>query len=155
MVDGVLFQPNSPMCHHNTFDFFVVHRSIAHAVVGVLRMDGVGVKPHHPVRLVRWGDARRFAVRQLVRAKTIPAIMPHGPFLQPPSYDDITQNLGGTQPILQGINREALHSQTVNNAMCTWYRLAREELSDLMSEDVKFRDAKFKWARAVKAVARP
>ena len=57
MVDGVLFQPSSPTCHHNTFDFFVVHRSIAHAVVGVQRIDGEGVKPHHPVRLVLRGDA--------------------------------------------------------------------------------------------------
>ena len=93
MVDGVLFHTNSATCGNNTRDYFIVHRSLAHAVVGIQRVDGVGLHPHSPVSLTLRGDSRRFAVRQLVRPPKVTATLPHGPPIKPPSYDTITSDL--------------------------------------------------------------
>ena len=68
-VGGVLVAPANPSCNDNTYDYFVVCRALSHAVVGAQRVDGVGFTPHRPSRLLIRGDARRFAVRTIVRPK--------------------------------------------------------------------------------------
>ena len=121
MVNGVLFQPTLPTCHDNTFDFFVVHRSLAHAVVGVQRIDGVGVNPHKPVRLLLRGDARRFATRQMVRPKKIPAVLAHGPVATPPNYSNIAATLDKVKPIFKGTNQDNLYAAELDSATKEWY----------------------------------
>ena len=64
MVGGVLCAPVLPTCNDHTYDFFIVHRSLAHAVVGAERLDDVGVHPHRASRLLLRGDARRCMTRQ-------------------------------------------------------------------------------------------
>ena len=75
--------------------------------------------------------------------------------MQQPSYTIVTDSLRDITPILKGINPDGEHGQTVDKAMTTWYKLARDEFTDLIGEDAKFRDAKFKWTPAVKTTARP
>ena len=79
LVEGVVVAPALPTCNGNTYDFFVVSRGLVPAIVGVQRIDDAGLLPHWPVRLVLRGDARRFAIRQLVRPKLVEPILPFGP----------------------------------------------------------------------------
>ena len=114
MVSGVLFTLTA--CHSNTYDYFVVHRSIAHAVVGVQCIDGVGVNPHHPVRRLIRGDARRFDTRQMVRRKKIPAMLPYGPASRTRSCDNIDQTLASIQPNFQRVNTERRYATELETA---------------------------------------
>ena len=79
LVDGVVVAPALPTCNGNTYDFFVVSRGLVPAIVRVQRIDDAGLSPHWPARLVLRGDARRFAIRQLVRPKLVEPILPFGP----------------------------------------------------------------------------
>ena len=45
IVDGVLFSPGLATCGNNIYDYFVVHRSLMHAVVGVQRVEDGGMLP--------------------------------------------------------------------------------------------------------------
>ena len=67
LVGGVIFATTLPTCNDSTCNYFVVHHTIAHAVAGVQRLDDRGCNPHSPTRLIMRGDARRFAIRSLVR----------------------------------------------------------------------------------------
>ena len=58
MVAGMLASPLSPTCNDNTYEYFFVSKMISHAVLGALRVDGVGMAPQRPVRLLLRGDAR-------------------------------------------------------------------------------------------------
>jgi hypothetical protein len=52
-VDGVIFATELATCNDNTYDYFVVHRSLAPSVVGVQRLQDGGMNPHWPSRLIR------------------------------------------------------------------------------------------------------
>ena len=52
LVDGVVFAASLPTCGEKIYDHFVVSKSIAHAVVGMQRIEGVGIEPHFPARLL-------------------------------------------------------------------------------------------------------
>ena len=91
----------------------------------------------------------------MTRAKQIPAILPHGPSAQPPAYHSIDEILMKVKPILTGTNEEKLFANELDEATKQWYTLAREEFGGLMSEEVPFSDAKFRWAPAVKNIAKP
>ena len=66
MVGGSFIAPDLPTCNQSVYDYFVVHKSIAHAVVGVQRLQDGAMSPHWACRLILRGDAKRFAVRRLV-----------------------------------------------------------------------------------------
>ena len=67
VVGGVICATELPTCHDSVYDYFVVHRSLAKAVVGVQRLQDGGMNPHWASRLLIRGDARRYAVRKLVK----------------------------------------------------------------------------------------
>jgi len=67
LVEGVIFATELPTCNDNVYDYFEVHKSIAHAVFGVQRLQDGGLCPHWATRLLIRGDAKRHAVRKLVR----------------------------------------------------------------------------------------
>ena len=80
MVDGLLVALELATCNGRVYDYFVICKSLAHAVVGIQRTEDAGVCPHFPSRLLLRGDARRHLVRQLVRPELVPATLPQGPF---------------------------------------------------------------------------
>ena len=59
---------------------------------------------------------------------------PFGPPNKPPSYEAIA----ATEPTPQGIQAATIQ----------WYKLARQEFSDLAGTDLGFKEPKFKWANA-------
>ncbi len=67
------------------------------------------------------GDAKRHAVRKLVRPKRVGAELPKGPSNQPPSYD---------------VAAALAHEGGLDQAICEWYTQARKEWSDLAGEDL-------------------
>ena len=79
MIGGALFSPADPTCNDNRYGFFVVSKALSFAVVGAQRVDGVHMKPHRLVRLLLRGDARRFAVRKIIRPPRVSADLPFGP----------------------------------------------------------------------------
>ena len=44
-------------------DYFIVHKSIAHIMIGVQRIEDGACNPHWPTRLIMRGDARRKTLR--------------------------------------------------------------------------------------------
>ena len=63
-VGGVIKAPAGPTCNDNTYDFFVVSKSIADDVNSVHLIGDAGLSPHHPVRLIMRGIMRNVMVRQ-------------------------------------------------------------------------------------------
>jgi len=153
-VNGVVVAPANPTCNDNTYDYFVVCRSLSHAVVGAQRVDGIGFTPHRPVRLLLRGDARRFAVRTIVRPKRVPARLPHGPAIKPPSYDEVScaADRINNRPIDQPLPDE---TAVANTAMVNWYTIARKEFTDIAGTDMKFKQTKFKFGPAIPTIASP
>ena len=78
VVHGKIAAPEAPTCGHNTFDYFVVCRKLAGAVVAVAIVDDAGLHPHSPSRLFVKGRPRNEMVRVLVHPRKIPAILPSG-----------------------------------------------------------------------------
>ena len=141
MVGGVIFATELPTCNENTYDFFVVHRSLAHAVAGVQRLEDGGMNPHWPTRLIIRGDARRFAIRKLIRPPKVEGILPFGPSGSDPCYDHVTATAAlGTH---------------IDKAMVDWYSLARQEWASLTGTDLSFCNARFKWAPAIAKKSSP
>ena len=96
----------------------MVSDAIAHAVQGVQRVEQSGLHPHFPCRLLVAGDARRHAVRTLVKAPKVEGVLPHGPALHvdESEYAAVT---GDTT------------KEQAAEAMQQWYARAREEASHL------------------------
>jgi len=140
MVNGVIFATQLPTCNESVYDYFVVHKSLADAVIGVQRLQDVGLNPHWMSRLILKGNAKRFAVRQLVRPAKVEGILPHGPPQQPPDYQPVLDKLAKDQPD--------------EGARC-WVKLARQEWSKIAGEDLQFTECRFKWASAVNRAASP
>ena len=149
LVKGNLQAPQLPTCNAATYDYFVVSGSLSHAIHGIQRVDGVGMHPHSPVRLLLRGDARRYMVRTLCKPKMIPSHLPHGPALPPdPSYADIVDLCAAADEI------------SLERAVRRWYTLAREEWHGLMGPmdgggTHLVEHAYFKWKPAVGCVASP
>ena len=140
MVDGVIFATQLPTCHDNVYDYFVVHKSLADAVIGVQRLQDGGLNPHWMTRLILKGNAKRFAVRQLVRPGKIQGIFPHGPAKQAPDY----------QPVFDKANKDQLDAGAKD-----WIKLARQEWSEIAGEELQFKECRFKWTSAVSRTASP
>ena len=121
----------SPTCHQSTYDYFVVSDSLAHAVVGVQRVEDAGLSPHYPTRLLLRGDARRLVVRRLARPSKVPGVIPSGPQLPPPSYDQV------------GV--DVVSASGIDAAFDQWYRLMRTELGSLLEGTLQYAAPHFKW----------
>ena len=140
MVDGVIFAPQLPTCHDNVYDYFVVHKSLAIAVVGVLRVLDGFLSPHWVSRLLIRGDARRFAIRSLQRPAPVRGSLPFGPPNKPPDYCEVGTSVAGGD---------------LQQATVQWLTAARGEWSDLTSADLAFAEHRFKWTTAIIKKASP
>ena len=140
LVGGVIRATELATCNDATYDFFVVHRSLQHAVAGVQRLDGAGLHPHHPVRLLLKGNARRYLTRQLRRPGRILGDLPAGP----------------TPPPLQRCEVSGhIEAGDLGAATVAWHVAARRELSTLVGESQEHRTPSLRWAAAVPAPRRP
>ena len=140
-VDGIIFATELTTCNDSTYDFFVVHRSIAKAVVGVQRLEDAGMNPHSPSRLILRGDARRHAVRKLVRPPKVEPLLPSGPSRPPPSYEQVHLLAGS--------------ADSLGEAMEAWYSTARQEFGDLAGKTLGHFRSDFKWGSPVAIVRQP
>ncbi len=139
IVNGTIVATPLVTCNNSTYDFLVVRKALAHAVAGVQKIDDGGMNPHWVSRHIR-GDARRFAVRKLVRPPKVEGKLPAGPCNQPPSYSEV--------------ERLCSHQQA-ELAMRALYTTARAEWSDLAGADLGFRDPRFTWQSAAGPTAKP
>jgi hypothetical protein len=140
MVSGVIFATELPTCHSSTYDFFVVHESLAPAVAGVQRIEDGGLNPHFLSRLLIRGDSRRFAVRKLVKAPKVQGVLPFGPSPTEPAYDNVcAAALAGELEI----------------AMRTFYITARMEWSGIAGEKLAFVPHRFRWEPPIRHTAKP
>ena len=98
-----------------------------------------GARPHHPVRLLLRGDARRKMARRLTRPSRIDGILHHGPPGPPGTYFN-----------------DADTSDNLNLAVQNWYRKARQELRylDPTSKPNELTEPKFVWTPAVGPTAK-
>ena len=134
LVGGVVVATASPTCHQSTYDYFVVSDSLAHAIAGVQRVDDAGFSPQYPARLLMRGDARRQVVRRLARPSKVPGLLPSGPQLPPPSYDNIGVGVASATGI--------------DSAFDQWYRLARTEFGSLLGCAPQYAAPHFRWLAA-------
>ena len=117
MIGGTVVAPDCPTCNGSAYDYFVICRGLIPAVQGVYLIGDAGYQPHYPVRLVLRGDGRRFLIRQLVRPKHIPGLLPFGPLPEPVHL-----------PNLADVGQAALH---IDDATESWYKAARAEWRSL------------------------
>ncbi len=73
LVDGVAIAPEVATCGSSCIDYFVVPRSLLHAVAGVAVVDDAGLLPHKPVRIYLRAAARALRVRRLRAPRRFPA----------------------------------------------------------------------------------
>eukprot|EP00973_Karenia_brevis_P021664 2980076-Karenia_brevis.AAC.1 len=139
MVQGTIVATTLPTCNASVYDYFVVHNSLSHAVVGVQRISDGGLNPHWPSRLLLRGDSRRLASRVLVKPPRVAARLPAGPSRCPQRYDDVARLAGELE---------------IDLATELWLEKARYEWSDLAGADLRHRAPKFKWACPVGPIAR-
>jgi len=135
VVGGVLVAPQTPTCHGSTYDFFVVSQDLASSVVAVARVDDGGMHPHHPVRMLLRGDARRKLTRQLVRPKRVPGVLPAGPLPCPP-------------PVAAAMPTE-VKDEVIDQATDVWMKMACDEWSSLLGHDIAPTLPRFVWRSAV------
>ena len=140
VMDATVAAPVLPTCHQSVYDFFVVPKRMAKAVVAVQRIDDAGLNPHWPSRLVLRSDMQRMRVREIVRPPRIPGALPAGPMHEPPSYEAI---------------RSAAHAGDVRVAFEQWYREARGELAPLANVPSRSFAPRFRWVPAVTACPSP
>ena len=141
IVGGAVAATSLVTCNSSTYDFFVVARTLSHAVVGVQRLEDGGMNPHWAARLILRGDARRFAVRRLVKPPRVEGSLPMGPQPVPPSYAE-TERFAGDPA-------------TLDNAVEEWYTNARKEWSSLAGYSLAHRKPRFRWMSAVGKLAKP
>ena len=155
LVNGTICSLEASTCGEKSFDYFVVFRSLSHAVVAVQRVDGVGVHPHHPARLILRGDARRHAVRKICRAPKVHAALQHGPLLRPPCYQNVQDIIAQVPERLYDIrgNTEAKHA--IDAAALAWAKHARTEWNSISTADVLYKETRFIWASAAGPIATP
>jgi hypothetical protein len=137
---GQIVAPTMPTCHQSVYDYFIVPKCIAHAVIAVQRIDDAGLSPHWPTRLVLRSDMQRMRVREIVRPPRIPGNLPAGPQGPPPSYDEC---------------QAATLNGNLRTAIGLWYCGARGELAPLAGLPVRSFAPRFRWVPAVQACPSP
>ena len=143
MVGGTIVVPELPICNGKTFDFYIVTNNFAHAVAGVQRIEGVGMSPHFPVRLLLRGDARRFTVRTLVRPKRVPPILMHGPQPKPPSYHRISECAKSIPIRLDSTVSNSAAKDKMSAATHDFVKLARSKFDTISQDNFVFRETHF------------
>ena len=92
-VKGKIIATTLDTCNESVYDYFVVSDEIRYAVVGIQRLKDSGLQPHHPVRLLIRGNARRIAVRKLVKAPKVHGNLPKGPAGKPKDYSKVAEHI--------------------------------------------------------------
>ena len=133
-VGGVIMAPKVATCGENTYDYFIVHHSLAHAVVAIQRLDDAGLFPHFPVRMLIKGNARRFMVRKLIKPPLVPGALPHGPSPPPKSFASV---------------HDLAQRDQLDLATILWLEGAREEWSSVAGLSLGFKEPQLKWRPAV------
>ena len=147
LVQGVIVAPAGATCKSSgrTLDFFVVSRSIAHAVVAPLIVADE-LYPHSPCRLYLRTGSRVVMVRQLDAPKEFPAVLPHGPEPDP----------GPVNPAKCIADSAVVAEVDVDIAMYQFFALAEARLSGIAGHDGKATELhagrangpRFKWVCA-------
>ena len=128
MVNGQTVSTTLSTCTNSVYDYFVVAQSIRHAIKGIQRIKDAGLQPHYPVRLLLEGNARRIAVRKLVKAPKVFWVLPKGSPCEPRDYAAVSA---------------AAKAKRITDAVTQWYTLARQEWSDIANADLQHKEAKF------------
>ena len=110
----------APTCNANVYDYFIVHRSLTSAIVGVQSIGDVGGRPHVGARLLV--NARRSSelVWTMKKPKQIPSILPCGCKIFILDYS-LSKVLGKQST-----------KDEISAALAQWYSLAEGELVDIM-----------------------
>ncbi len=133
VVNGIIVAPSGPTCNEKVYDFFVISKGLSPSVVGVQRVDNAGLSPHYPARLLLRGDARRHAVRQLVRPALVAAALPPGPL---------------PEPDLRYQQATSMDAQELDACAEQWHEAARREWRSLVGDLPGFESPRFRWAAA-------
>ena len=140
IVRGLIVVPELPACHESVYDYSVLSSSLQHAVRGVQRVEDAGLVPRTLTRLLLIGDARRPAIRQLVKPSSVTAQIPYGPPAQPPVYVCV-----GTDDV----------DEFIETAMRKWYTTARDGWSALIGRPVPAKPHQIVWRSAAGNLAKP
>ena len=140
-MGGIVVATSLATCNHSTYDYFMVHRSLKHAVAGVQQLENGGMNPHWASRLLLRGDARRFAIRRLMKPPKVEGQLPAGPMPRPPCYSEVMQHVA--------------NPDTLDLAVTSWYSLARHEWSSLVGRSLEHKAPRFRWTSAVGSLAHP
>ena len=127
-------------CNNEVYDYFVVSKTIRHAIKGIQRIKDSGLQPHFPVRLFIQGNARRLATRKLVKAPKVSGALPRGPPGKPGDYKQVITDA---------------RAGKITEAVTKWYILARREWSNIANLDLQYKEPKLVWGSAVGRVADP
>ena len=142
IVKGRIVAPLLPTCNESTYDFFVVADALAHVVRGVQRVEDAGLKPHFPSRLLIAGDARRHAIRKLVKPGKVEGALPHGPTAKPKP-----------EAFRQVSTDGSCSAAEAHEAMQCWYKGAREEFMSLTGRHAPHTQHKLVWGSAGRRIA--
>ena len=88
LVEGVICEPEATTCGDRKLDFFVVSRSLVHAVRSVHVIGDAIFNPHKPVRLLLRAKPRALLLRTLAPPLGFGAELPFGP---PNKFDNTAQ----------------------------------------------------------------
>ena len=113
----------APTCHNNRYDFFIVHRTLTQAIVGVQTIDDLGGRPHFGSRILidsRIKDDRTWALK---KPAEIPGTLPAGCKQFEPQYDLAAGLLASPT------------KEKISQALKQWYDLAESEFIDMLGLD--------------------
>ena len=111
----------TPTCNTNTYDYFIVHRTLTSAVIGVQAISDVGGSPHIGVRLLMNARRKNELVWIMKKPKQIPSILPSGCKMHIPDYH-----------LSKDLSRQATKDD-ISKALAQWYTMAENEFVDMMS----------------------
>ena len=111
-VSGKIKAPDRATCMNSKYDYFVVDRSIDHAVAGVQVLTDGGLYRHPPCRLCHRANKRRKKIRTLARLQKVPGRLPHGSAVSQESYQEV---------------HDECDNGNADGAMTKWYELAGKE----------------------------
>ena len=125
LVSGVVKAPALETCGQAVYDYFVVHKGLEKAVVGVARVKDFGMQPHCPVRLFLKAGPRAINVRCLKAPAKIAAVLPSGCAGPPTDYSAVVRFGQG----------ETATSELLNQSCEHWLGSIEQELTDVMGLD--------------------
>jgi len=121
LAGGVIHAPSVPTCGDRCYDYFVVSRSLQHAVVATLVVSNPGFGPHRPARLFLRASPRTCTIRTIDRPGRFTAELPFGP-----EHEHDATPAGHV--IARATTTAALD---VNEVAAKWFREAEAQLSQI------------------------